>query len=75
MPMMKLSYLRPTPLWFYPAGLMLASGIIGALLAVWSVLPVLLLAFAVGWLNGAYLASTRKTIAALFENLPSKRQL
>lgn len=70
--MKKLPYLRPTPLWFYPVGLVAAGGMIGALLVVWSVLPVLLLAFAAGWLNGAYLASTRKNIAEIFERLNKK---
>lgn len=70
--MKKIPYLRPTPLWFYPAGLVAAGGMVGALLVVWSVLPVLVLAFAAGWLNGAYLASTRKNIAEMFEGLNKK---
>lgn len=65
--MNKLPYQRPTPLWFYPVSSLVAGGVIGALLVVWSILPIVLLAFAAGWLNGAYLAATRKKIAALFE--------
>ncbi|TAN50796.1 MAG: hypothetical protein EPN21_08165 [Methylococcaceae bacterium] len=70
--MKQIPYLRTTPMWFYPVSLLVTGGVIGALLVVWSVLPILILAFAAGWLNGAYLASTRKKIAELFENLPRK---
>lgn len=73
--MKKLPFLRDTPLWFYPVGLVATGAVAGALLVVWSVIPVVLIAFAVGWLNGAYLASTRKKIAELFERLPVKHKI
>lgn len=64
--MKKLPYQQTTPLWFYPASLLAVGGVAGALIVVWSILPIVLLAFVAGWLNGAYLAATRKKIAELF---------
>lgn len=64
---------QPTPIWLFPIALLLAGGVIGALLVVWSVLPIVLLAFLLGLANGAYLGATRKQVAALFKTkLPTR---
>lgn len=72
--MKKLPYHQSTPMWFYPVSLLAVGGVVGALIVVWSILPIVLLAFAAGWLNGAYLAATRKKIAELFARVAGNAQ-